>query len=331
MNKRILITLLLLLLATTLCYFFWGNNEKDNSNIQTIKVAQFGDVFIYAPLYIADAKGFFAEEGLKVELISTGGDDKTYAAVIGGSATFGVADPAFAAIGQEKGIKGKVIGNIVNGVPFWAITKRKDIPEITDAKMLEPYSVATFSAPSTAYTVQSIMYQNARLKPNIKQGAFGGLIPMLEAGQADIALELEPNVSTAISNNARIVYSFAEQYPDFAFTGITTSQKTINERPELVQHFINSITKAERYIHQHPDSATTYMCRLFPDINQKIVKDAIYRLVNSNTIPQNAIISYDAWKSSLEIRKQMGDLKSIDNIESFLDMSFAEKANNTIQ
>jgi len=71
------------------------------------------------------------------------------AAVIGGSALFGIADPTFVAIAKEQGIDGCVIGSVVNSVPFWALTKNPNVPQITNAAMLAPYSVATFSAPST--------------------------------------------------------------------------------------------------------------------------------------------------------------------------------------
>ncbi len=322
-NKVLLIALIALVGLLGLLLLL--RNSNSSSSIRTIKVAQFGDVFIYTPLYLADAKGFFEEEGLKIELTNTGGDDKTYAAVISGSATFGVADPVFAAIAQEKGIEGRVIGGIVNGVPFWAITK-KNIPPIIDSKMLQPYSVATFSAPSTAYTVQIKMFQDAGLKPNIKQGAFGGLIPMLDAGQADIALELEPNVSTAIANGAKDVYSFAKIYPEFAFTGITTSLETIEKEPELVQHFVNAITKAEQYAHQYPDSTAYYMCKLYPEIEESIIHNAIKRMVESNALPQNAVISNDAWDAAVKIRQELGDLKSVNNAKKVLDMSFANNS-----
>lgn len=323
-----LFAILLVLAAICACLALF--TRKESSDLRTIKVAQFGDVFIYTPLYLADIKGYFAEEGLKIELINTGGDDKTYAAVIGGSASFGIADPVFAAIAQEKGIDGRVIGGIVNGVPFWAITK-KDIPQITDGKMLEPYSVATYSAPSTAYTVQKKMFQDAGLWPNIKQGAFGGLIPMLDAGQADIALELEPNVSTAAASGSKVVYSFVDRYPEFAFTGITTSLKTINKEPELVQHFINAITKAEAYAHNYPDSAAFYMCRVYPSIDAEIIHHAIGRMVESESLPQNAIISDDAWKAAVDLRYQIGDLQSTSNTDFVLDMSFAINALKAIE
>ena len=68
------------------------------------------------------------------------------------------------------------------------------------------------------------------------------------------------------------------------------------------------------------------MCKLYPNINPIIVKDAIRRLVATNTLPDNAIIKIEAWKKSLEMRKQMGDLKSLEKTEEILDMHFANKA-----
>lgn len=301
----------------------------NKDSLTHIKVAQYGDVFLYAPLYIADDRGFFAEEGIKIKLINTGGDQTTYDLVCAGSAIFGVADPTFVAIKGEQGIEGRVIGGIVNGVPFEAITKKKEIPLITDATMLSPYRVATFPAPSTAYAVQKKMFLEAGLKPNIIEGDAGTLIPMLDAERADIALELEPNVSSEIhKNGARIVYSLNDYYSEFAFTGITTTMKTIETKPELVQHFINAINRAEMYIHQYPDSAAFYLSKRFHDNDNSydIIKDAIIRMVSTNTIPENAIITREAWQNAVDLRVYLEHLKSANNVFHYLDMSFVEQA-----
>jgi len=291
-----------------------------------IKVAQFGEVFIYMPVYLADSKGFFKEEGIEIELINTGGDDKTFAAVLSGAATFGVADPTFVAIAKEKGQGGKVIASIVNGVPFWGVTKNPKIPEIKDIKQLKGFSVATFPAPSTAFTLQEDMFEDAGLKPNIKQGAFGTLLPMLDAGQADIALELEPNVSIAVNQGARVLYSFADLYGDFALTGVTTIEATIKNNPDLVQRFVNALEKAERYAHTYPDSAIAYANKRFPALSDAIVSAAMKRVINAKTLPVSTVISKDAWDKAIKLRQEVGDIKSLDVAESVLDMSFAEQA-----
>ena len=47
----------------------------------------------YAPQYVAMSQGFFADEGLDVELTNGGGADKVMTAVVSGSADIGLAGP----------------------------------------------------------------------------------------------------------------------------------------------------------------------------------------------------------------------------------------------
>lgn len=330
-NQKLLAVFVLIGVAIVLLILKFNlPSHKNNTDLDKVKVAQFGEVFLYMPLYLADMKGFFREEGIEIEIINTGGDDKTYAAVIGGSATFGVADPTFVAIAQEKGQGGKVIASIVNGVPFWGITKNPQIAEIKNAQQLKNYSVATFPAPSTAYTLQYSMFKKMGLEPNIKEGAFGTLLPMLETGQVDIALELEPNVSTAVQQGAKILYSFADMYGDFAITGVTVSDETIQNNPDLVQRFVNALTKAENYAHQYPDSVAFYAKKRFPEIESSIVESATERIINSKTLPSNAIISTEAWEKAIMLRYEAGEIKSLEEARRVLDMSFAEKALQTV-
>jgi NitT/TauT family transport system substrate-binding protein len=324
-------TMIGVLLTVSLLIGCNSGSKKMEEKLETVKVAQFSQFFLYMPLYLADAKGFFEEEGIKIEMVNTGGDDKTFAAVIGGSATFGIADPTFVAIAKEQGQEGKVIASIVNGVPFWGVAKNRKIPEITDAKQLKGYSVATFSSPSTAYTLQYDMFEKAGLKPNIKQGSFGTLWAMVEAGQADIALELEPNVSTAVNQGAKVLYSLAEIYGDFAITGVTISEETAIKQPELVQHFVNALQKAEKFAHVYPDSVSYFAGKLFPDINETVRTNAINRIIDTQTLPENVIISQEAWEKAIILRKKAGDIKSLERAMGVLDMSFAQKAVNKIK
>src|ERR1035437_1383922 len=99
-----------------------GIGPPPKTGNERVVIAQAGDFFLYAPLYVAIDGGYFSAEGLDVTLTTTGGDEKTWAAVISGNASFGVADPTFVAISEARGVPGRVVGGIVNGVPFWGVT-----------------------------------------------------------------------------------------------------------------------------------------------------------------------------------------------------------------
>lgn len=65
--------------------------EKDESQTELtkVKVAEVTHSVFYAPQYVADALGYFEEEGLDVELILTPGADKVTAAVLSGDVQIG--------------------------------------------------------------------------------------------------------------------------------------------------------------------------------------------------------------------------------------------------
>lgn len=170
------------------------------------------------------------------------------------------------------------------------------------------------------------MFTEAGLTPNIKQGSPGALLPMLDVKQADIVLELEPNVSMAAKNGARVVYSLADIYGDFAITGVTTDEKTIINNPDLVQRFVNAIQKAEKYIHQYPDSAALYAIKRFPELDKDVVFAAMQRVIETNTIPQDAVIGEEAWEKAIVLRQQVGEISSLEIANPVLDMSFVNKA-----
>jgi NitT/TauT family transport system substrate-binding protein len=79
MNKKVIITIGMLAIIGVGVFACQNKSGKD-SRLETVKVAQFNEFFLYMPLYLANEKGFFEEEGLKIEITNTGGDDKTFAA-----------------------------------------------------------------------------------------------------------------------------------------------------------------------------------------------------------------------------------------------------------
>lgn len=64
-----------------------GDNKKDN--LEKVRVAEVAHTIFYAPQYAAISQGFFAEEGLDIELTLASGADKVTAAVLSGDVDIG--------------------------------------------------------------------------------------------------------------------------------------------------------------------------------------------------------------------------------------------------
>ncbi len=325
---------IVLILASTLFLIGCNGNKKkketEKQKIEQVTVAQWGQekYLIYLPFYLAQEKGFFKEQGLDVKIKYSGNDDQVFATVMKGEALFGIGDPVFTAIAREKGGKGKVVASIVNGVALWGIAKKdKHIPYIENAKQLEGLRIGTFPKPSTTYTlVKNTIEQNHLKNTKIVETTFGAQIALLESGNADIVMDLEPGASIAESKGYEIVYSMPKFYGDFSFTGLTTIEEVIKHKPYIVQKMVNAIEKANVFAHNNIDETVKVAQSLFPTQNAEVIKKAVYRMVNENTIPQHAITSMDGWHKAINIRVQVGDLKTKDKTDLAVDNSFAINA-----
>jgi NitT/TauT family transport system substrate-binding protein len=307
---------------------------QGQSNLQTktipITIAQFGHVFLYIPLYVAVDQGFFKEEGLDVKLVSTGGDEKTFTAVSAGNAQFAVSDPVFAAIARERGQGGKVVAQIVGGTPFWLVTYKSNIKPITNPNQLAGMKIAAYTAPSTCYAVTKQILQNGGkpIKAQIVQGAFGSLQAMLKSDQADAAMEIEPVVSTAVASGGHIIYAPATQQSDFAFTGLTVSDQFCKEHPEVIQHAVNAIAKAMKYIQTDSKGTFDVAKKEFPETDDKIIVAALKRMKEGGTTPKTPLLAKKAWDNAIALRKELGDIKGNGAYEENVDMSFVGNALN---
>jgi len=325
-KKAVIIGVVVIATILLVGYFVFWQKPMTQQGMQKVTIAEFGEVFLYAPLYVADAKGFFKEQGLEVNIVPTGGDDKTFAALLSGDAQFGVADPTFTAISGEKGQPGKVVASIVSGVPFWGVAKNAGIPQISQPSQLNGYSVATFPAPSTAYTLQKKMFQTGGLQPNIKETAFGSLLAALNAGSVDIALELEPNVSMAVKSGSKIVYGLPSYYPDFALTGLTVLPDYMDKNPETVQKAVNAIQRAVDYIRSNPSGAADIMVKRFTDVDKSVAESAIKNMIASNVYSQNVTVSEAGWNAAIQLRKDAGDIKGSASYSDYVVTKFSSQA-----
>jgi NitT/TauT family transport system substrate-binding protein len=294
-----------------------------------ITICQYGDLLIYLPLYIAQDQGFFSKEGLDVKFVNGGGDDKTYAAVASGAAQFGVSDPTFTAIAREKGQPGVVVGTVVAGATYWGVTWNDKIKPTKSVTGLKDLRIATYEAPSTNYALmaKSLQENSAGMgKARIVQGSYGGLLAMLKAGNADVAMELEPVASIAVKQGARIVFSYPEMYGPFMLTGIYVLESYRDQHLREVQGVVNALERAMQFAHTDTQGAIKVAQRKFPEVGQDVLESAVTRMVKESTLPGHVSIDRAGWRNTINVRAELGDLKNPAIADQTIDTRFADRA-----
>jgi len=316
--------------VTAVCIVFSGLFLASSVQAQTrtVKISQAFQHLLYIGLYVARDAGFFKEQGLDVTISTAGGDAPAFAALTSGQVDFAQGDPAFVAIGAEKGWDGRVVVMAVDRVAIWGVAI-KDIKPFTDPIGFKGLTVATYPQPNTSYVVQKELAERAGLKlgvdTRIAEVQFGSEIPALRSGTVDVAQTIEPNVTQLEEQNGHVVFSYPEAYGPLAFTGLMVSEKLIREQPDLVQRVVTAYEKAFQLIRTNPDRAVEIAALQLPNLGKDTIRRALQRLVQSGSIPAHTKIDPVSWDKLLKIRVAVGDLKAMPAKQLF-DNTFADKA-----
>ena len=93
MKKYLIIVLVIIIVAAGIATYILLNKNTETAGLQKIRVNEVTRSVFYAPQYVAISKGYFAEEGLEIELTTGQGADKVMTAVLANQSDIGFAGP----------------------------------------------------------------------------------------------------------------------------------------------------------------------------------------------------------------------------------------------
>jgi NitT/TauT family transport system substrate-binding protein len=328
MKPKVYIPILLVIIVAVGIVIYKRIPGTEPQGLTPITVNQAFEHPLYIALYVAKDAGFFEKQGLNVAIQTGGGDAQAFAALTSGNAQFAQGDPGFVAIANERGWEGRVVAMAVDRVAIWGVTFDNSIQPFTDPIGFKGKTVTTYPEPNTSYVVQKQLAQKAglTLEKDVKilQVPFGTEIATLQNKRADIAQTIEPNVSQVELQGGRVVFSYPDAWGPLAFTGVMTSKKLVDERPEIVQKFVTAYEQALQYIQSDFEGTVTIAQKRLPTIPPDVVRKALRRLVDSGSIPKHAKVDPVSWRRLLEIRVDVKDLKEMPRID-LIENKFADQ------
>ena len=298
---------------------------------EKVIVSQFGKekFLLYLPLYIAMEENYFQENGIDIKLVFAGNDDQVFATVAGGSADFGVGDPVFTAIAQERGFRAKTVAMLIRKLGNTGYTNKPDIDFVKKPEELANLRIGSLPKPSTTFTLLDEIKRNYKeqLKnTQIVQAGMGGQLALLESGQVDIAIDLEPAVSRLEAKGYRVVFNLNEHIDPQVITGLMTTEDTISRRPKVVQAMVNGLEKALTTLTHSPEIGVSVARKLFPELSPEIIDRAVKRMISKGVYPESTVIMDSYWQRTLKTRLDSGQLKHDQTLETSVDNTFATQA-----
>lgn len=213
-----------------------------------------------APIWLGDEKGFFAEEGLELDLQTATGGAAIVPGVVSGSFDFAFSNLISVMVANDKGLDLQFVANGASttgeeGTGFGAVVVPED-SDIQSAADLEGKTVSVNNLSNIGdTTIKHVVEQDGGNPDNIDfvEVAFPDAPAALQNGQVDAAWILDPFLTQARSEGARVIsWNFTEMHPELDIAGYFTTSEKVQNEPELVEKFTRAMNKSLEYAQENP-------------------------------------------------------------------------------
>ena len=224
--------------------------------------------------YIAQAKGYFEDEGLNVE-IQQPPEDGALALLAAGRADFAVSaqESLATAITAETPLPVTTIATLIQHNTSGIISLKEK--GITGPRQMEGYNYATWDTP----------IEKAILKHCIEaEGGDYGKIEMIPNTVTDVLTALQTNidtvwvfygwdgVATEVKGMETNFFYFSDIVPelDFFTPILVSSDDYLKENSTTAQKFLRASARGFEYAIEHPEEAAEILCTAAPEIDMEL-------------------------------------------------------------
>jgi len=218
------------------------------------------------PVYIAQSKGFFAEEKLELDITSTGGGGPDIRALIAGDVEFSFTTGDNVILAHQEGKRLLMVMSGLNKVFInWAMHKEtakakgvtESMPLADKLKTLKGLNVGVtnpgaLTAHLAAFVIRKAGYIPQQDVQVVPVGAGPTWLAALENRKVDVALTAPPVPETAISRGFAIMFinnakGEDPSIPEFLMENLVARPETVAKDGDLVRRMVRALTRANQW------------------------------------------------------------------------------------
>ena len=225
--------------------------------------------------YVADAKGFFAEVGIEVDIQPGKAGDFNHLALGSGQAQFACVDASGALIRYANGAdtRFQIIAAIHQQTLISIITLERS--GIRTPKDLEGKTLGTApgAVPQTVFPAYAKLAGIDASKVTWQAAAPEQLNGLVAAGKihgAGLFLVGQPGVEAAANGAKAVVLPYSDWMTDLYGAVLVTPKKIAADNPDLARRFSTALLKGLDYAVNHPDEAGEILHNKIPAQNPKV-------------------------------------------------------------
>jgi len=291
----------------------------------------------FAPFYVAEDKGHFAEENLVVNL-DYGMETDLLKLVGAGELQFAVASGDQVILARAQGLPVVYVLNWYRRFPVCVVSLQEK--GIKGAKDLAGKRVGIPATEGASYIGwRALLHAEGIDEAQVNLQVIGYTqVASLTEGRVDAAVCYALNEPVQLSQagySIDVIYladyanpstvSGATLRASLVSNGLITNEQTIAERPELVQELVRAVLRGLRYTIEHPDEAFAICKKHVPEIagdNEALQKAVLLESIKFWQGERLGHSDRTAWEESQRFMRQIGLIDAEVDVETLFTNQF---------
>lgn len=306
--------------------------KKEENGKTTLKINEVTHSVFYAPMYLADALGYFAEENIEIELTNGGGADNVMAAVLSGDADIGFCGPEaalYVLVGGSSDVP-TVFGQLTKRDGSFLVSRNPE-PNFKWSDLKGKEILAGRKGGVPAMTFEYILKEN-----NLTDGvdltlnydvAFNLMTSAFEAGTADYCTMFDPVAyEYEAAGKGYVVASVGEASGEVPYTCFMSKSSWIKKNESKVEGFLRAIVKAIKYVNETPSTTVApYLTAYFEGVSESALAASVERYRQIDAWRTDMTMTESSFNRLQDIIDNAGELTRRAQLNELVNNSYAQK------
>ncbi len=308
--------------------------------LQKLRMAIPVPALVFYPIFVAQDKGYFAEEGIEMEVISTQGDGPDVDALIAGSVQFTASTPNRLMTAFEQGKPLLAVMSVSNKMGIHCFMNKEsaqkagitaEMPFEEKLKRLKGMTIGGTRPGAFSYVIAIDYAKRGGLVPqkDMRVVGIGGgpqMLAAVENKQVDGGCFASPIVELAVSRGKSVWFvnnSLDEDkaFSEFLFELLYVRPDYAKQNPETVRRVVRALVKGNEWIMKATNEQhLEVLKKRFEAVETKVLLDSVAN-VRSSIVPSGCITPR-ALQAAADFMKRVDQLTKDVPFSAVVDNSF---------
>jgi NitT/TauT family transport system substrate-binding protein len=273
------------------------------------------------PEFVAQAKGFYAREGLSVETLVVD-VRSSINSLLGGSFELSFANSTELVLAIDQGAKLVAVGSGIDRAPYALMT----VPAVRGFADLRGRKVGA-TVPSDAYTyvLREMLTRNGLDPDRDVEFVYGGSsnqrMVALQSGGLDAALILPPQDRELMDQGLNAIASTLDYYPNLQLSLTATRRDWAEENPQVLRRYLRAQAGASQWLNDPANRAEAVQILAEATKSSGEAADYTYEqfIQRVNAYPDDGCIQRGGMEKLVQVLGAIGQVSGNPPVEKYLD------------